>query len=252
MLEELFATRLLEGEPIPEESDVEFPLRPFAAELPQDDFLNTEPASDEAPVDRLYRRAAEAANRGRTAEAIHRYRELLAMQPGHVPARSALAGLLEAAGDPDEALDQLSQALRTAPDDAALLISRGAIYGRLKRYADAEADLRRALRHDPESVEGHLALALTLWRRGLPHEAAEILRRATTLEPDNATAHYYLGEALNQAGDYSGACAALARSTELAPRAARGWRLLGRVLDRLNRSDEARLMYQKAREAPEQ
>jgi len=252
MLDELFGTQGLEGDLLPLEPDASFPLRPFAAQVPHDDLIRTEPETDEKPADRLYRRAMEAASRGRVSEAIHRYRELLALEPGHLAARNNLSVLLETTGDPEEALDQLTQALQAAPDDVNLLVSRGAIFGRLKRYSEAEHDLRKALRLEPQHALAHLTLGLILWRRGLPGAAAEALRRAIALEPENATAQYYLGEALNQAGDLVGARAALERAGALAPEAARTWRLLGRVLDRLNRTEEAREMYRRAREAADQ
>ena len=141
MLDEFFGTHGLEADLLPDAPDAGFPLRPFAAAVPQDDLVATEPSTDESPADRLYRRAVEAASRGRVAEAIQRYRELLALDPGHVAARNNLSALLETTGDPAEALNQLTQALRVAPDDVNMLVSRGAIHGRLKQYADAEGDL---------------------------------------------------------------------------------------------------------------
>lgn len=248
MLDELFGTSGLEGDLPPESPDYGFPLRPFAAMVPQDDLVATEPRTDESPVERLYRRAVEATSRGRPAEAIQRYRELLTIEPGHVAARNNLSARLETMGDPEEALEQLTTALRLEPDDVNMLVSRGAIHGRLKQYAEAETDLRRALRLDPDHVQAHLALGLALWRKGVPKEAADALRRAIQLEPLNPSAHYYLGEALNQAGDLPGARAALDQAVTLLPEG-RSFRLLGRVLDRMGKYDEAQAMYRRAREA---
>lgn len=247
-LDELFGTSGLEGELPPDEPDAGYPLRPFAALVPQDDLVATEPRTDESPTERLYRRAVEASSRGRVSEAILRYRELLQIDPTHVPARNNLSTLLETTGDPAEALEQLSAAIRMTPEDVNLLVSRGAICGRLKRYTEAENDLRRALRLDPQHVQAHMTLGLVLWRKGVPAQAAESLRRAIGLEPENPTAHYYLGEALNQAGDLAGARAALERSGELSP-SGRTFRLLGRVLDRMARPDDAQAMYRRARDA---
>ena len=133
MLDELFGTSGLAGDLSPEGADSGYPLRPFASAVPQDDLVATEPHTEESAAERLYRRAVEAATRGRVAEAIQRYRELLAVEPGHVAARNNLSALLETTGDPAEALEQLTQALRVAPDDVNMLVSRGAINGRLKQ-----------------------------------------------------------------------------------------------------------------------
>lgn len=249
MLEEIFGHSLLEGDPLAAEADAGFPLRPFANRMPLDDLVATEPRTDESPAERLYRRAVEASSRGRLSEAIHRYRELLALEPGHASARSNLSLLLEASGDPTEALVQLEDAIAAAPNDPQLLVARGSAYSRLKRYAEAEADLRRAAKLAPDSVPTLLALGLTLWRKGVAREAVEVLRRSVELDPGNATAYYYLGEALNQASDLAGARAALERAAELSPGEGRSFRLLGRVLDRLGRPDDAREAYRRAREA---
>jgi hypothetical protein len=65
VVDDLFSTRGLEADPIPEGADQQFSLRPFAAAVPQDDLVNTEPESNEPTTDRLYRRAADAASKGR-------------------------------------------------------------------------------------------------------------------------------------------------------------------------------------------
>ncbi|HXS24777.1 MAG TPA: tetratricopeptide repeat protein [Gemmatimonadales bacterium] len=252
VVDDLFSTRGLEADPIPEGADQQFSLRPFAAAVPQDDLVNTEPESNEPTTDRLYRRAADAATKGRVAEAIQRYREILSLEPEHLAARNNLSLLLESAGNPDEAFEQLTAALRARPDEPALLVSRGAILGRLKRYPEAETDLRRAIKLQPGHFTAHLTLGLILWRKGLPGDAALSLRRAIDLEPADAEAHYYLGEALNQAGDFAGARTALEQSAGLDPDSAKTYRLLGRVLDRLGRPDEAKEMYSRAREARDQ
>ncbi len=248
LLHEVFEAAPLEAELPPEVADAGFPLRPFVSLVPQDDLISTEPVPDESPVDRLYRRAVEATRRDRTGEAIQRYRELLGLEPGHLEARTKLSLLLESSGDPVEALEQLSAALRVLPDEVNLLVSRGSIRGRLKQYGEAEGDLRRALRLAPDHVVAHTTLGLVLWRKGVPREAAVVLQRAIALEPGNAAAHHYLGEALNQAGDLPGARTALERAVELEPAGGRSCRLLARVLDRLGLYDEAQEMYRRARE----
>ncbi len=92
-----------------------------------------------------------------------------------------------------------------------LLVSRGAINGRLKRYTEAEGDLRKALRLSPENMNAHLTLGMVLWRKGMAMPAAEALRKAIT-RTTHAGAHYYWREAPNRAGDYRNARAALERA----------------------------------------
>ena len=252
IIDELFNTQGLEAEPVSQSFDQHFPLRPFAAQVPHDERVNTESSTDETPAQRLYRRASEAAQRGRTTEAVLRYREVLELDPAHTGARNDLSLLLDAGGDHEAALETLSAALRASPDQPTLLVSRGAILGRLKRYPEAEADLRRAAKHHPEHAAAHLTLGLVLWRKGLPQDAAQSLRRTIQLEPDNPIAHHYLGEALNLAGDLEGALSALQHAAELDPAHGKTFHLMGRILDQLRRPEEAMAMYRRAREGRSQ
>ncbi|MFI5235348.1 MAG: tetratricopeptide repeat protein [Gemmatimonadales bacterium] len=248
-LHELFTPDGLEGEPFPTRADVRFPLRPLAAGLPTDDVVVTDPLAEGSETDLLFRRAGELALRGRPADAMVTYRSLLELDEHHAPARAALAAILEAQGDLDGAVDQLTLALADRAGDPPLLSQRGAVLGLLKRYPEAEADLRRALREAPDHPAALYYLGLLLHRKGLPTEAVIALRRAIEADPVNASAHYYLGEALHHQGDFVGAEIALRRAAELDLRHGRAYQLLGRILDRQNRADEAREMYARARES---
>jgi Flp pilus assembly protein TadD len=86
-------------------------------------------------------------------------------------------------------------------------------------------------------------------RKGLPSEGAPTLRKALEADPANVAGWYALGEALTGLRDLGGAEGALRRVLELEPSHARACHLLGRVYDRSGRTDEAAVMYQRAREA---
>jgi Flp pilus assembly protein TadD len=247
-IDELFSTRGLEAEPVGRALDAGFSLRPFAADIPTDPSLDPL-AEAMPPAERELRRALDAAARNRPLEAIQRLQELVGREPVHVAARRELATLLEAAGDPDGALEHLDAAASHAPDDAGLHIARGTVHGRLKHYPEAEADLRRALKLTPDSASAHHQLGLVLFRKGVAPEAAASFRKAVTLLPEHAASHYYLGEALSQVNDYPAALTALHQAIALAPGEARAYQLAGRILDKLKRPEEAREMYRRAREA---
>ena len=248
-LHDLFTPDGLEGEPFPDQADFRFPIRPLAAGLPTDDVVVTDPLSEGSETELLFRRGGEQSARGRASEAVVTYRSLLELDEHHVAARAALATILESQGDLDAASDQLTLALADAPTDPVLLSQRGAVLGQLKRYVEAEADLRRALRESADHPVALHQLGLLLHRKGLPAEAVTTLRRAIDADPANAATHFYLGEALHHQGDLAGAEAALKRAAELDLRHGKAYHLLGRILDRQGRTDEAREMYRRAREA---
>jgi tetratricopeptide (TPR) repeat protein len=238
----------LEGAPVPLHADEGFSLRPLAAALPGDDVVVTDPLGEGTEIDHLLRRAREQVQRGRPAEAVVTYRQLLELDGPHRAARVELAQLLDAIGDLEGAADQLTAALKGDPDATDLLIHRGALLGQLKLYVEAEADLRRVLRKEAQNPAALFHLGVVQVRKGLPSEGAPTLRRALEADPANVAGWYALGEALMGLRDLGGAETALRRVLELSPSHQRACHLLGRVLDRLDRTDEAAVMYQRARE----
>ena len=238
----------LEGTPISSTPDEEFSLRPLAATLPGDDVVVVDPLREGTEIDHLLRRAREQVGRGRAAEGVVTYRQLIELDPGHRAARVELARLLEGVEDLEGATEQLTSALKAEPDAADLLIHRGHLLGSQKLYAEAEADLRRVLKRDGQNAGALFALGMVQVRKGLPSEGAPTLRKALEIEPSNAAGWYALGEALTGLRDLAGAEAALRRVLELEPSHPRACHLLGRVYDRSGRSEEAATMYQRARE----
>jgi tetratricopeptide (TPR) repeat protein len=247
-LDELFATAGLEADPATRGVDSHFSLRPFAEGSVGDGVVEPDPVNEGTVPEQLLRRAKEAADRSRRGEAIQIYRQLLTIEPGNLAARNNLALLFEATGEPEMAIDELNAALRHHPDQIDLLVNRGAIQGTLKRYGEAEADLRRALRLAPGHGGAHYNLGLVLWKKGLPEDASDEFRRAVDADRDNAGAWYYLGDALNQTGDLSRAQQALEEAARLDPTFAKAFHLLGRVFDRMHRPSEALELYRRARE----
>ncbi|HEU5169465.1 MAG TPA: tetratricopeptide repeat protein [Gemmatimonadales bacterium] len=206
------------------------------------------PAPPEPEAARLYRLARDAEQEGRLEDALRLYEQLLATDPLHLDGRIALARLLELLDRPEAALALLDHAIRELPDRTELLVVRGGAYARLRRYAEAEGDLRRVVRLHPSHGPAHFELGLILLRRGLAAEAADAFARAAAHGAAGAPVYTHLAEALNQSGRLDEAVAALHRSLELDPLQARAYHLLGRVLDRLQRSDQATAMYRRARE----
>jgi len=239
----------LEGSPVPTTPDEGFSLRPLAAALPGDDVVVADPLGEGTEIDHLLRRAREQVQRGRPAEGALTYRQLLELDPAHRAARVEFARLLEGAEDLEGATEQLTAALKADPDAADLLVHRGALLGQQKLYLEAEADLRRVLKKEHGHAGALFTLGVVQVRKGLPVEGAPTLRKAIDADPANVAAWYALGEAMTALRDLAGAESALRRTLELDPAHGRACHLLGRVLDRLGRTDEAAVMYQRAREA---
>ncbi len=110
---------------------------------------------------------------------------------------------------------------------------RGSYLGRLRRYREAEADLRAILRSHPSHGPAHFELGQLAWRRSVAAEAAAHFTRALDCQPLDGRIYYYLAEALNLMGDLAGANGVLDRALEATPRDGKVYHLRGRVLDRL-------------------
>ncbi|MGE0463601.1 MAG: tetratricopeptide repeat protein [Vicinamibacterales bacterium] len=100
--------------------------------------------------------AEELRRAGENAEAIDVCRSGLARHPGYLSARVTLGRALLELDQLEEARDELSIVVRTAPDNLAAIRGLAEIHQRRGQVAEALAFYRRALelaRHDPELEE---------------------------------------------------------------------------------------------------
>jgi len=236
-----------EGDLLGPEVDEGPALRPYAATFPAQ--APPIPGTPDAAsvTEGAFHRAVEQERRGRRLDAIMALRQLLADDPAHGEGRIRLAHLLDTTGDPDGALDLLSEGLGLQPGNRRLREERGAHLCRHGRHAEAEADLLEALDPRAPTATTTLYLGLSLLRRGRHAEAVPYLERAAAIAPADGLAFLHLGEARFQAGDFAGALAALQTAARLSPSDPRPFALAGRLLDRLGRTDEAMEMHRQAR-----
>ncbi len=114
-----------------------------------------------------------------------------------------------------------SARLAANPDDDQALNARAVARMRLGRYAEAQADLRRAITLKPAAAEYQANLGYVFWKLGRADEAVTAERAALKLDPQNTTAHYQLGRFLLRLGepkDLGEAISELRRALDLDPR----------------------------------
>jgi tetratricopeptide (TPR) repeat protein len=144
-------------------------------------------------------------------------------------------------GGEDELISALKSAKVTKPTnvDPALQarqaevrqhVARGAEFVQAKRFADAEAEFRAAVRLDPQNAELHVDLGAALAYKGdwdgMIAEDQEALR----LEVNNDDAHFALGGALGRKGDWDGDIAEQREALRLNPNNALAHGELGTAL----------------------
>lgn len=150
------------------------------------------------------------------------------------------ASLHERDGDATAEKEAFSRGLAAFPDDLEILYARALSWERGDDIPRAEADLRRILVIDPESVAALNALGYTLAdRTDRYQEALELINRARAAEPDNAAITDSYGWVLYRLGRHEEALVALRQAFALQKDAEIAAHL-AEVLWELGRRDEAR------------
>jgi len=107
-------------------------------------------------------------------------------------------------GQPDEGLQQVKSLLKGTSDDRDVYITLAQMYGRLKRWPDAEAAIDQAAKlstkdEDREYVE--FLRGSTYERQKKYDQAEETFRKVLATDPQNAAALNYLGYMLADRGE---------------------------------------------------
>ena len=156
------------------------------------------PSRDSAFIaaDRLIAEGRKAEERGDLREACGRYREAVALAPGHPATHLNLGAGLEVAGDADGALKSYETLLTLDPGDAYANYNLGRLYFMRLAYARAEPYLRTALERKPAFPEALVVLANLLDARDDTAAAADLLAQATRLRPRDFISWLRYGQVL--------------------------------------------------------
>jgi tetratricopeptide (TPR) repeat protein len=103
-------------------------------------------------------------------------------------------------GQYPEALDLAGRVLRDHPGSDEAHLGMAKILIQVRRFDEAERELRQAVRLGPELVEGHFLLAGVLTVRKDYPAAERAWRRAVALRPAYGLAHHNLGDCLLKQG----------------------------------------------------
>ena len=122
--------------------------------------------------------------------------------------------LAESVRDQDQALETLNRALALKPDYLRAVYSRGALYLRLDRTADAIQDLKRVLEREPDNARALDQLGKAYLQMDTPEYnelAVRTLARAAELAPNDGKVLVHYGQALRDVGRMDEARAVLAK-----------------------------------------
>ena len=123
-------------------------------------------------------------------------------------------------GQPDKAAEAFATALKLAPEEFAARLNYGIALLNLKKFADAEKQLRQALQKNEAAPTGHYYVALALLNQK-EFEAAETEFKISIKNSNDriAPAHKYLGGIYWHNKLYSRAADELTRYVVLDPKA---------------------------------
>lgn len=161
-------------------------------------------------------------------------------------ARINLARAELAAGNPEEARDQLQMALRLDPVSADAHYNLGVVYARLAQPTAAEAAYREAVRFRPAYAEAWNNLGTIRLYDGKPEEAMDMFQRALEIRPRYAEAQANLALALLESGRTDEALAAARTARAFDPRSATAAFALGNASIAARQWSEAHAAYSAA------
>jgi tetratricopeptide (TPR) repeat protein len=178
--------------------------------------------------------------------AIEEWRRVIALVPHYADAHYGLGVVLDRAGQTAEAEAQLRLALKLNKYYPNALNAFGKVLAAQNRTTEAVENYEKAIQLKPHFPDALVGLGEALERLGKKAEAKARFEEASRLSPANTEATVHLGKLLDQNGEVS---AAVTRYTEIlraAPENTAAHYNLGRCFALLGRSNDAREQYGEA------
>jgi tetratricopeptide (TPR) repeat protein len=151
------------------------------------------------------------------ASGLSYYEAAVACNPVSSRARSALGGLLIAAGRPDYGMAQLSKAAELNPNSGAPAYNLGLYAWNRGQPGQAERLLRRSVDLSAQDADAWVLLGVVVRAQKRTPEAVSYFQTALERAPQNALGHFNLGQAYLELGRSAEGRGELARFVELAP-----------------------------------
>lgn len=126
------------------------------------------------------------------AEAL--YGKILQQHPGQPDALNLLGVMATSVGQPEVAIDLISQAVTQLPHEPDFHGNLAAAYQAAGRLPDAVRHYREAIRLNPAAVNQYLFLSDALQEQGDLEEALALSLQSLRVNPDSALAYCSLGE----------------------------------------------------------
>jgi protein O-GlcNAc transferase len=190
--------------------------------------------------------AAERQRAGDWDQAEQAYRQVLEQLPGEVGVRHELAWMLYHRGRKPEAIDQLSAAVASCPQEGTLHSHLGVMLRGIGKSAEAVHHFQAALSLAPNDFQTRYNLGNAYQQLGQFELAAESYERALQGAPDDADIHLNLGVARKELGQLAEARRIFEHVLAVKPDFAEAWVNLGIVCKVEAKFAEAIACYERA------
>lgn len=174
-------------------------------------------------------RGVALASEGWYDEAIADLTEALRLDSSSVRARVHRGIAYSSLADSERAITDFTEAIRLDPQSSWANLWRGATYLQQNRIEDALADYDEAVRLDPEYVNAYVNRGVAHHRNEDYDAAIEDYNAALRLNPDSGRAHLYRGQAYSRIREYEQASADFTEAIRLDATCSEAYLYRGRI-----------------------
>lgn len=175
----------------------------------------------------LYALGQAQAASGRLDAAIASFREVLAADALHFPARIALATVLSANGDHSGALTEIETVLVQEPDNLQALGVKGNLEAALGRIEAAILSFQKIVAERPNATDGRVALASLFSTKGDQARAIAEFSEVLRIDPTNLAARKTKGKIEAAMGRFADAICTFEQYVDVVRDDSEAWQALG-------------------------
>ncbi len=137
-------------------------------------------------------------NKRMYAEAISRYEAMIDASPYRSDFYQGLAAECAYAGKPDKAIQVYNRLEEKVGTDPEITIHKVGFYKQLKKWSEAESELKKLIIADPNESRYYTLLAELYQDEGQPQKAMDTYNEILKTEPDNPYVHLALADYYRQ------------------------------------------------------
>jgi tetratricopeptide (TPR) repeat protein len=195
--------------------------------------------------DARYRLGLLLIDQDRKSEAMTQLEQSLKQAPEDPQMQAALSSIWfdQYQSNFNQMADEFKKAIAADPDNAQLYVELGDVYSELSKVNEAAAQYKLALQKDPDNATASYKLGMTERNIGKAKSATALFRQAIKNGTDQKRVHFYLGEMLMQQNLAVEASMAFAQAIKAEPNHVQAYWESGRASQAAGNPQDALLSY---------